>query len=388
MKIAMIGQKGIPALYGGIERHVEDLSRELSKQGHEVLAYARNWYSNEIIKNYRGIRVIHTPSLHTKHLDAITHTFTATMHAIKEKVNIIHYHGVGPALLSWIPRILAPEIKVVATFHCIDRYHQKWNWFARLMLRLGEKAACLFPHETIGVSKTIKNYCLNEYDKNIKYIPNGINIADTPVTSSLLYQWNIKPGKYFLMVSRLVKHKGAHYLIDAWQTARQREPELFNDYKLVIVGDSAFTDGYVAKIKRMAAGDQSIVFTGWQNGQALDELYGNAAMLIHPSENEGLSLTVLQAMAMSKAVLVSDIAEQQELIVDKKFRFANTDIFALADKIIAIAKNPEWLEAAGKSNRQTTEKKYNWEHIAKNISDLYQSFDKKPVSVLYRHSNV
>ena len=45
MKIAMIGQKGIPATYGGIERHVEELTTRVVERGHEVTVYCRPYYS-------------------------------------------------------------------------------------------------------------------------------------------------------------------------------------------------------------------------------------------------------------------------------------------------------------------------------------------------------
>ena len=377
MRIAMIGQKGIPALYGGIERHVEELSVELARQGHEVLVYARSWYTPEMIKDCRGVKVVHLPSIHSKHLDAITHTLLATLHAIRQKPQVIHYHGVGPSLLSWLPKILAPKIKIVATFHCIDRYHQKWNWLAKGILHLGEKTACLFPHHTISVSKTIENYCQNEYNHSTVYIPNGIDSENFPASSSLLYQWQLEPNKYLLAVTRLVKHKGIHYLIKAWQIARENYPKLLSNYKLAIVGDSAFTDSYVNELKKMAGNDQSIVFTGWQHGQTLAELYGNATIMIHPSENEGLSLSVLRAMSLAKPVLVSDIPEQKELIEDGRFWFANTSISSLAYKIIELLQNPDWLKEAGKKNQFIASKKYNWLDIAKQTERIYLDQNKK-----------
>ena len=85
MKIIMIGQKGIPAAYGGIERHVEELSLELTKQGHDVLVYARKWFTDKNIKNYHGIKIQHIPTLHTKNLDAIIHTFISSIHAVFQK---------------------------------------------------------------------------------------------------------------------------------------------------------------------------------------------------------------------------------------------------------------------------------------------------------------
>lgn len=378
MKIAMIGQKGMPALYGGIERHVEELAAELVKQGHEVLAYAREWYTPKELKVHRGIKIVHAPTVKTKHLDAIVHTFTSTIHALRQKPDVIHYHGVGPSLMAWLPRVFSPRTKVIATFHCIDRYHQKWGVFARLALWLGERAACAFPHETIAVSKTIQNYCVNEYHKSPVYNPNGVVIEKNPGLAPL-DKWLLKPNQYLIMVSRLVKHKGAHYLIEAWQRARAEAPELLNDMKLVIVGGSAFTDDYVRLLKKMSENDKSIIFTDWQSGENLNSLYANALMLVHPSENEGLPITVLQAMSFGRPALVSDIPEHQEVITDGRCWTANASVYSLTKKIIELVKNPAYLEEAGKENLLTVKKYYQWEDIAKRTTAIYDSELHRPL---------
>ncbi len=373
----MIGQKGIPAVYGGIERHVEELALELAKKGHNVTVYARTWYTAKNLKNYKGIKIAHAPTIRTKHLDAIVHTFVSTIHAIFTKSDIIHYHGVGPSLLTWIPRIFAPKTKIIATMHCLDRYHQKWGWIARAMLRLGEWAACKFPHETISVSKTIYNYSLNEFQKLTTYIPNGVKPAKPAGSAVIEDKWELKSEKYILMVSRLVKHKGAHYLIRAWQIAKQQKPELFKDNKLVIVGGAAFTDDYVKNLKEMARGDKSIVFTGWQNGRALEELYANAKLFVHPSENEGLPITVLQAMSFAKPILVSDIPEHKEVISDNKFWFNNASIGSLSEKISELMGDERLLQDAGEKNVINVEKNYNWKDIVGQTLDVYDSDKKK-----------
>ena len=340
MKIAMIGQKGIPAIYGGIERHVEELARELVNRNHEVLVYARKWYTPTKITEFKGIKIIHTASIRTKHLDTISGTLTATLSAIKQKPAVIHYHGVGPSLLAWIPKILAPKIKVVVTTHCLDRYHQKWSWFARLILRLGEKTAAYFADHTITVSKTLHGYYLNEYQTNTIYIPNGIRKIDQfPTGDSILRQFNLEPKKYIVMISRLVRHKGAHYLLEAWQFVKKQYPQLLKEYKLVIVGDSANTDNYVKELKAMVRGDNSIVFAGWQKDAALEQLYFQSLFLTHPSENEGLPITVLQAMSFGCPVLVSDIPEHKEIVLDSKYWFANANTASLADKLVEMLKN-------------------------------------------------
>jgi len=380
MRIAMIGQKGIPSIYGGIERHVEDLSIELTKQGHEVLAYARAWYTPKALKNYRGVRIIHTKSIHSKHLDAITGTLTATLDALFRQVDVFHFHGVGPALLSFIPRLFAPRAKVIVTFHCIDRYHQKWGWLGKIALWLGGKAACTFPHQTIAVSKTIQNYCINEHGQNTEFIPNGAPKTQ-PTSDRLLTEFGLKKDKYVLMVARLVRHKGAHYLINAWQNARAQNKDL-KDYKLAIVGGSTFTDDYQKELKRLARGDKSIVFTGWQNGTALEELYANSALYVNPSENEGLPISVLQAMSYGRPVLLSNIPEHMEIIEDRNFLFENTDVKSLTEKILELIKDNKKRGVAGKKNATTIVKKYNWNKLSVETQKVYADGEKMKLAKL------
>ncbi len=370
MKIAMIGQKGIPAVYGGIERHVEELSVQLAENGHGVLVYARNWFTPKKITSYKGVKIIHTPTIHTKNLDAIFHTFISTVHAIFQKPDVIHYHGVGPSLMAWIPRVFAPSIKVVATFHCIDRYHQKWGFVAKTMLALGEMAACTFPHETITVSKTLHNYCVNEHQCNTSYIPNGVNLPKLKAANKNM-PYNLKSGKYILMVSRLVRHKGAHYLIRAWKDAQKKYRGLLKDYKLVIAGDGVFTDRYVNELHDMVGNDKSIVFTGWVRGEKLENLYRNCALLVHPSENEGLPISVLEAMSFAKPVLLSDIPEHMEIVNDRRFLFANTNVDSLTNKLVALLKNTELCKENGGKNRMIVARKYDWQDIAERTEMVY-----------------
>jgi glycosyltransferase involved in cell wall biosynthesis len=103
LRIAMVGQKGMPATYGGIERHVEEMSSRLVALGHEVTVYCRDSYDAMPMDQYRGVRLKRTPTLATKHLDAIVHAGTATMAALKDRPDVLHYHGIGPALVAPAP---------------------------------------------------------------------------------------------------------------------------------------------------------------------------------------------------------------------------------------------------------------------------------------------
>jgi glycosyltransferase involved in cell wall biosynthesis len=371
MKIAMIGQKGLPAKAGGIERHVEELSVELAGRGHEVLAFCRSWYTWPV-RDYKGIRCIKTFSVPTKHLDAITNTFTSIVRAAREDVDVFHIHGVGPALLSWLPKLLRPSAKVIVTFHCIDRHHQKWNLLARIMLYLGERVACRMPDATIAVSKTLEAYCRMSYSVNTKYIPNGTQVPMTDADKNLLKPFGLKQGKYLMMCSRLVKHKGAHVFIEAWKKLKKQRPDLAKGMKIAIVGGSAFTDDYVKELQTQASKVPGVVLTGTQTGETLHSLFSNSYAAVHPSESEGLPIAVLEAMSYGKCVLSSDIPENLELTKDHGLTFKVGNVNDLTKKMIMMLDEPKLVKAVGKESRLHIAKHYDWKDIAETTEYLYE----------------
>jgi glycosyltransferase involved in cell wall biosynthesis len=374
MHVVMIGQKGLPAKFGGIETHVADLSRELVKLGVKVTAYARTWYTSSEVTRFDGIDVVRLPTIHTKHLDAGVHTLLATLHAlVKIRPDVYHFHGVGPSFFAWLPRIFAPTAKVVCTFHCVDRRHEKWGPFARFMLFVGERATTAFPHVTIAVGKTVQEYIANTHGAASTYLPNGVYPQRATVDHLLVAPFGLEPMNYLMMVSRLIPHKGAHTLIRAWQSARLRQPELLKEQKLVIVGDGMFTDSYVQELKTLASQDDSIVFTGFQRGDTLEGLYMGARFTVHPSTSEGLPIVVLEAMSYGKAVITSDIPEHEEVLPDNSLMFATGDSEALADRILELVADPMKAAAAGHLNRIAVEEDYHWPTIARETAGLYQS---------------
>ena len=366
----MIGQKGYPALSGGIEKHVQELSERLVNQGHEVTVFCRGWYCGQE-KPVSGVKRIFLPTIHTKHLDAIVHTFLSIIWAAKNKTEVFHIHGVGPALLAWLPKLLRPSAKVVVTFHCIDRKQQKWGAFARLSLWLGEIAACRFPDKTITVSKTLTEY-VKKYKTEAVYIPNGVKIPKIENQKELLKQFGLEPDKYFIMVSRLVEHKGQKTLIEGWKKAQAERPELFAGMKLAIVGGGAFTDAYVKELKNIVAGDESIVLTGEQTGETLHALFTHAHSAIHPSLMEGLPIAVLEAMSYGKCVLASDISEHLEIVCDHGLAFRQGDAGHLAEHLIMMAESPDLTKHVGCQAAKFVQANFSWDEIALQTEILYK----------------
>jgi len=370
MKIAFIGQKGIPAQSGGIEHHVEEIASRMAQAGHEVFVYVRNNYTSKKLNKYKGIHLVHLPSINTKHLDAISHTFFASVHALFCPYDIIHYHGIGPSMLCWIPKIFKFRTQVVATFHCQDYYHQKWGAFARFSLRLGEYVTCNVPDKTIAVSKILAELAKEKYGKQPAVIPNGANVCHTDKTDEIS-QWGLKDKKYILSIGRLIKHKGVHYLIEAFKQLEDTA-KIPNSFKLVIVGDGFHTDDYVKYLHTIAKGRENIVFTGAQTGKALDQLFSHAYVFVQPSESEGMSLTLLEAMDHGLAPLVSNIKENLEVVGEEDgFSFVSKSVVGLRDKLAYLLSRPEEVEKIGKRAKKRIQEEYSWDSIVKKTLDVY-----------------
>ena len=212
MKIAMIGQKGMPATYGGVERHVQELACRLAKRGHEVSVYCRMHYTR-VRGHHLGVHLIRHPSIRTKHFDAMSHCAVATVDSLFREFDIIHYHALGPSLFASLPRLAGK--KTVVTVHGLDWQREKWGKFAQWFLRHCEQPAVRFPDATIVVSKTLKRYFSERHNMKTTFIPNGTPIPELREPNKLR-QFGLDSGRYILFVGRLVPEKGCHFLVEAF----------------------------------------------------------------------------------------------------------------------------------------------------------------------------
>jgi glycosyltransferase involved in cell wall biosynthesis len=365
MKIYFIGQKGIPGVSGGVEKHVEELSTRLVRSGHDVFVYTRPNYTDATLKQYKGVNLISLPSIPTKRLDAISHTFLACFDLIifRKNVDIAHFHSIGPSSLIWLIKIFRPSLPVVFTFHSKCYNHKKWGFFARAYLRFSEYLACRLADQVVAVSKSLQQYIKERYNIDSIYIPNGTSISKRSGAGEIK-KLGLKKGGYILSVSRLVRVKGIHNLIIAYNRIK-------TDKKLVIVGDALKKDKYYQELKELAGSNPNIIFTGVLRGRVLRELYANAYLFVQPSESEGLSVSLLEAMSFGSRILVSNIEENVEAIAGKGGVFKNLDVLDLEKqlkKIICSSENRYRLFYIDR-----VKKEYNWLNIAKKTLRIYQS---------------
>jgi glycosyltransferase involved in cell wall biosynthesis len=369
VRIAIIGLRAIgPHVTGGIEKAVEALSTRFVALGHDVTVFCRARYASEIGDTHHGVQVRRLPAIYTKHLEAITNTVAAILCSLRG-FDVIHVNATGPALLSFLPRIFRRS--VVVTVHGLDWKREKWGVIARWVLMLGARAAAVFPQRTIVVSKMLRAHYRREVGCEVTYIPNGVDLPAREVCAAAP-GFGLEPGKYVLFLSRLVPEKGCHTLIEAFRRLQTTK-------KLAIVGEHSHSKQYADGLRKLAAGDDRIIFTGPLVGGAKDAIYRGAYAFVLPSTIEGMALVLLEAMSYGKCCVCSDIPENLEVIDPGQgaarvgMSFSCGDAEDLRQKMDDVIRNPDVAADLGERARSHVAAHFDWDSIARQYLDVFRS---------------
>lgn len=372
LKIAMIGHKRVPSREGGVEIVVEELATRMLEQGHEVTCYNRrgNHVSGkefddglDKLKEYKGIKLKSVPTIEKKGLAAMSSSFFAAVAAAFGKYDVVHFHAEGPCAMLWIPKLFGKIC--IATVHGLDHQRAKWGKFAKAYIMLGEKVAVRFADEIIVLSEGVQNYFKETYGIETKFIPNGVNRPERVEAKLIIEKYGLYGDDFLCFLARLVPEKGLIYLIDAFKQVK-------TDKKLVIAGGSSDTDDFMQELMKRAKGDSRIIFTGFVQGQMLEELYSNAYLYTLPSDLEGMPLSLLEAMSYGNCCVVSDIVECTEVVEDKAVIFKKSNVEDLRDKLQELCDNPEIVKSYALKSADFICKKYNWDDVVKHTLILYK----------------
>ena len=364
MKIAMIGHKRIPSREGGVELVVGELSRRMAAAGHSVTAYNRRGKhvsggETVNVSEYEGVRIKSVPTFENGKLNAVVYSVIASFMALFGGYDVIHYHAEGPCSMIWLPKLFGK--RVIATIHGLDWQRSKWGGFATKFLKFGEKTAAKRADEVIVLSEGNKKYFKDTYGRDTIFLPNGVDTHEYEPPEIIREKYGLNKDGYVLFLARIVPEKGLHYLIEAFKG-------IDTDTRLVIAGGVSHSDSYAEEIKKMAAGDERIIFTGFVEGKELWELFHNARLYVLPSDVEGMPLTLLEAMGCGCECLVSDIDETTGVLRDYGFTFKKGDVNDLRQKIIAILASPK-RDKSGQIKYIT--ENYSWDTVTEKTLEIY-----------------
>lgn len=302
--VAIIGAKGIPPEFpgtSGVEFYIAQKIANLIKQRVNVSCYVRGWATPKHTTQYRGARLIHTPSLSIKRLDALSHSFASTVHACFSQVDTVWYHASGPSLFACIPILFRKRVHV--TIHTLEWKRKTWGPAARTMLRLGEWVGVKSAHKLFVVSKALAQYIYETYDRQV--------IVDEPTQYKTRHappniiknRYGLTGNDYILYLGRFVEEKRLEWLIRAYT---KNHPK---GMRLVIAGGEGYGNVYENKIRLSARTNRDIVFAGWVFGKEKEELLENCFLFALPSSVEGNPIVLHELSAHVRVVIPDSLSE-------------------------------------------------------------------------------
>jgi len=360
LKIAILGTHGIPATYGGFETCAEELGVRLVERGHSVTVYSEtSGHENSELSSYKGVHLVHVPKLRGKAPNYAFHSFISAMMASFSDADVLHFFGCDQVPFTLLGRLARK--RVILTVDGLEWQRLGYPALFRKYLRSFAELAMVFPNATAADSKASQEWYLERTRITPNYIPYGTKLA-SGIDPVVLDKFGLEPDGYVLFVGRLVYEKGAHTVIEAFKSVR-------TDLKLVIVGDTLDADDYAKRLKEKA--DERILFLGFVHGKDFETIRNGARVYIHPSLFDGTSISLLGALGAGRAVISSDLKENQDVGGDAAVYFEKENSNDLQEKLQQLLDAPDRISELGRKSTERATELYDWDEITDSYERLY-----------------
>jgi len=356
MRIAILGTRGIPAAYSGFETAAEQLARRLSERGHEVVVYCRPHVVDKRLKQWKGARLVHLPTVRNKYLDTFVHTFLSALHCARTlKPDVALFFIAGNSPLCLVTR--RAGIPTVINVDGLDSTRAKWPPLAKRYLRFAERNAPRWSDTALTDSHAVADIFAERYGQRIGVVPYGVEDPGHDGTGTL-ERLGLEPRRYVLFVGRLEPENNPHVLVEAFA----RIPaERARGMKLVVVGGAPYADEYIRSVRR--AGDPRVLFPGYVFGRAYWELQRHAYLFCAPTEVGGTHPVILEALAAGNCVLVNDHAPNVETVGEAGMTFSGTEgAPSLQAQLELLFDEPD-LVAGYRDRARERARRYSWDAV-------------------------
>lgn len=386
MKIVMLNNWPKINLSGGVAVHIINLVNELSKIENLNLCVISFGESSEIL--YEGkTKIILIKAYKIYYLIPFLPIIKLALEVRKIKPDIIHVQGsnISPYLFYML---LARGYKKIVTYHSypsrelVAHGRLKINSLKYELFRLFERVTVKKSDIIITVTTRLKKWLSEDFDNSenkIFSIPNGVDTSSFDYKKDSSYvrnKLNLSIKDYVIFHAKsFVPNNGQEYLIRAM-------PKILKDYsnvKLILAGDGPTRLKLIGLSKKLKVGD-NVLFLGNVNHDEIPLFISASDVVVIPSVQmngfeEGSSIFSLEAMAMKKPVIASNLGGFRDSITDGEngILVPDKDPDAIARNVLKLLKDPVLADGLGKNAFNYVNKERKWSKIAENTFRLYKS---------------
>jgi glycosyltransferase involved in cell wall biosynthesis len=346
---------------GGLERVIENITMHLDPEKFRVFVLCLSKggeIAERLITNRKYVEILGIKNYHSPlSLLKVTRWF-------REKgIKIAHTHAYPAGVLGRVAAIMA---RVPCIFHHVHSTYldlNKRNYFIdRFLSRFTNKVICC--------SESVKRFVSEREgipEDKLMVLYNGVpepELLDTPDIATLKKELGIPEGfRVIGCVASLAPHKGHRYLLEAFK-------KIDNAY-LLLIGDGSLR-GELEKMASNYGISERVIFAGYKKDvtpyiQLMD------IVVLPSSEREGLGISIIEAMALSKPVVATNIGGIPELVEDGRtgILVKPKDSDALTEAINRLLKSPELMRKLSVNGRKRYLKIFTLNQMIEKIEELY-----------------
>jgi glycosyltransferase involved in cell wall biosynthesis len=360
VKLAIIGTRGVPANYGGFETFAEELGARLAARGHQVTVYGRRGFIDPQLGEYRGMQLVVLPALRSKHLETVSHTFVAALHAARRGFDVVLMCNAANAPFVRILQLAG--VPVALNVDGLERKRRKWGFAGRSYYRLGEYLAARLPNTLVTDAEVIHRYYRRAHKAASEMIVYGGDL-EPPEASHRLGDLGLQAGEYLLYVSRFEPENNPDRVVEAYGRVEGSRP-------LVMVGGAPYARGLTRQVATLA--DERVLLPGPIYGEGYRQLLFNCRAYIHATEVGGTHPALVEAMGAGRPVLYYDTPENREVAggVGSRFSFGGDD--SLESVIRRVIDDEERLLEMGRLSKRRVEERYRWSDVADRYEEVLE----------------
>ena len=373
-----------PRVVGGIARVVNDLSKRLIKDGHEVTVITYREGNAPYFELDKGVKVYRVDNFMINANNFIDWIMQLNFNMIAKageiiakegKFDVIHAHD---WLVAYSAKTLkqAYDMPIVSTIHATEAGRN--SGIREANQKYINDTEWMLTYESTEVIVN-SNYMKSELQRlfglpfeKINVVPNGVNITNYSGIErdyEFRRRYALDNEKIILFMGRLVYEKGVQYLIGAMPKILEH----YHDAKLVIAGKGGMIDELKQEVNHLGLGNK-VCFAGYLNGKDVGKMYKAADIAVFPSTYEPFGIVALEAMLAEVPVVVSDIGGLNEIVRHRetgmKSYCGNSN--SIADSILELLFDPALCSSMVKKAKAEVRNQYNWTKIAQDTHFTYQ----------------